>query len=68
MRYDQKENTILLHLLCRPFHISPQQEFPDSGLVLFQLFQGKKALNCQFREIKFPANTIFLCDREIKDS
>ena len=27
-----------------------------------------KSLNCQFREIKFPANTIFLRDREIKDS
>ena len=28
----------------------------------------KKALNRQFREIKFPANTIFLRDREIKHS
>ena len=27
-----------------------------------------KSLNRQFREIKFPANTIFLRDREIKDS
>ena len=27
-----------------------------------------KPLNRQFREIKFPANTIFLRDREIKDS
>ena len=26
-----------------------------------------KSLNRQFREIKFPANTIFLRDREIKD-
>ena len=31
--------------------------------------KGKiKSLNRQFREIKFPANTIFLRDREIKDS
>ena len=27
-----------------------------------------KSLYRQFREIKFPANTIFLRDREIKDS
>ena len=27
-----------------------------------------KSLNLQFREIKFPAYTIFLRDREIKDS
>ena len=27
-----------------------------------------KPLNRQFREIKIPANTIFLPDREIKDS
>ena len=26
------------------------------------------SLNRQFREIKFPANTVFLRDREIKDS
>ena len=50
----------------------------DSILVLFQLlinaqFLSKKkkiikSLNRQFREIKSPANTIFLRDREIKDS
>ena len=50
----------------------------DSILVLFPLllinvqFLSKKekikSLNRQFREIKSPANTIFLCDREIKDS
>ena len=45
----------------------------DSILVLFQLLisfckkDKKKSLNRQFREIKFPANTIFLHDREIKD-
>ena len=49
----------------------------DSILVLFQLLinvqffckkEKIKSLNRQFREIKFHANTIFLRDREIKDS
>ena len=49
----------------------------DSILVLFQLLiitynfckkEKIKSLNRQFREIKFPANTIFLRNREIKDS
>ena len=49
----------------------------DSILVLFQLLiitynfckkEKIKSLNRQFREIKFPANTIFLRDREIKDA
>ena len=49
----------------------------DSILVLFQLLinvqffckkEKIKSLNRQFREIKFAANTIFLRDREIKDS
>ena len=48
----------------------------DSILVLFQLLinikflkkEKIKSLNRQFREIKFPANTIFLRYREIKDS
>ena len=50
----------------------------DSILVLFQLLSKKlpynfckkeniKSLNRQFGEIKFPANKIFLRDREIKD-
>ena len=48
----------------------------DSILLLFQLLinvqfckkEKIKSLNRQFREIKFRANTIFLRNREIKDS
>ena len=57
-------------------HITSTSISRQHKLVLFQLLiniqllkkDKKKALDRQFREIKFPANTIFLCDCEIKDS
>ena len=64
------ECLISYHYCLVSFRISSQQEFPDSILVLSQLLMSlinvqfcKKeklmSLNRQFREIKFPANTVF---------
>ena len=71
------ECLISYHYCLVSFRISSQQEFPDSILVLSQLLMSlinvqfcKKeklmSLNRQFREIKFPANTVFSAIAKLK--